>query len=223
MTRPLVQLALDLTDLDDALAIATAAGDTVDILEAGTVLCLARGLDAVRALRAAFPEKPIVADLRIARAGGRFATMAFEAGANHVTVVGEAPRDVVLAAIAAAREAGGSVEAELPPVWDDCDVRDLVQAGVGTIVAHRFTGAPLSEDLETQRTLQRLASMELGPARITLAGALGTMDLAAIPFGSVDVVAVGSGITGAQDPARAAQAYRAVLDKIAEAACLAST
>jgi 3-hexulose-6-phosphate synthase/6-phospho-3-hexuloisomerase len=63
ITRPIVQISLDLTNIDEALdtaALAIRAG--VDWLEAGTPLILAEGLHGVRALRSAFPGVPIVAD-----------------------------------------------------------------------------------------------------------------------------------------------------------------
>ncbi len=42
----------------------------VDIVEAGTILCLTEGLQAVRALREQCPDKIIVADWKVADAGG---------------------------------------------------------------------------------------------------------------------------------------------------------
>ncbi|HSH78319.1 MAG TPA: orotidine 5'-phosphate decarboxylase / HUMPS family protein, partial [Herpetosiphonaceae bacterium] len=63
--QPIVQISLDLTSIEEALAtarIAVQAG--VDWLEAGTPLLLAEGLHAVRALRREFPDHPIVADLK---------------------------------------------------------------------------------------------------------------------------------------------------------------
>ena len=63
--KPIVQISLDLTNIDEALetaALAMRAG--VDWLEAGTPLILAEGLHGVRALRAAFPNTPIIADLK---------------------------------------------------------------------------------------------------------------------------------------------------------------
>ena len=50
--RPVVQISLDLTNLEEALATATLARRAgVDWLEAGTPLILAEGLHGVRALR----------------------------------------------------------------------------------------------------------------------------------------------------------------------------
>ena len=55
--RPIVQISLDLTNIDEALetaALAMRAG--VDWLEVGTPLILAEGLHGVRKLREAFPN-----------------------------------------------------------------------------------------------------------------------------------------------------------------------
>ena len=63
--KPIVQISLDLTNIDEALetaALAMRAG--VDWLEAGTPLILAEGLHGVKKLREAFPGIPIVADLK---------------------------------------------------------------------------------------------------------------------------------------------------------------
>ena len=63
--RPVVQISLDLTNIDESLetaAMAMRAG--VDWLEAGTPLILAEGLHGVKKLRESFPGVPIVADLK---------------------------------------------------------------------------------------------------------------------------------------------------------------
>ena len=50
MSRPLLQLALDHTSLQAAQRDVATLSDHVDIVEAGTILCLTEGLNAVRAL-----------------------------------------------------------------------------------------------------------------------------------------------------------------------------
>ena len=62
MSRPLLQLALDHTSLQAAQRDVALLQDHVDIVEAGTILCLTEGLSAVKALRAQCPQKIIVAD-----------------------------------------------------------------------------------------------------------------------------------------------------------------
>ena len=82
MSRPLLQLALDHTSLQAAQRDVATLSDHVDIVEAGTILCLTEGLNAVRALRAQCPDKIIVADWKVADAGETLAEQAFGAGAN---------------------------------------------------------------------------------------------------------------------------------------------
>jgi L-ribulose-5-phosphate 4-epimerase len=57
MSRPLLQLALDHSSLEDAQRDVTLLKDSVDIVEAGTILCLNEGLGAVKALREQCPDK----------------------------------------------------------------------------------------------------------------------------------------------------------------------
>lgn len=57
MSRPLLQLALDHTNLQAALRDVALLQNHVDIVEAGTILCLTEGLGAVKALRAQCPDK----------------------------------------------------------------------------------------------------------------------------------------------------------------------
>jgi 3-keto-L-gulonate-6-phosphate decarboxylase len=79
--------------------------DHVDIVEAGTILCLSEGLHAVRALRAQCPEKIIVADWKVADAGETLARQALDAGANWMTIICAAPLATIEKghAVAAAR------------------------------------------------------------------------------------------------------------------------
>ncbi|MCB0161946.1 MAG: orotidine 5'-phosphate decarboxylase, partial [Caldilineaceae bacterium] len=86
---PIIQVSLDVTSIDEALDLAGAAVRAgVDWLEAGTPLILAEGLHSVEALREAFPEHPIVADLKTMDGAGLEAEMMFKAGANMVVVMG---------------------------------------------------------------------------------------------------------------------------------------
>jgi len=107
LTFPIVQISLDLTSLDEALetaAIAVEAG--VDWLEAGTPLLLAHGQHAVEALRARFPDHPIVADLKIMDGGYLETEMMAKAGASFVVVMGRAHEATIRRSIEAARAYG---------------------------------------------------------------------------------------------------------------------
>ena len=103
--RPIVQISLDLTSIDEALetaALALRAG--VDWLEAGTPLLLAEGLHGVKKLREAFPNIPIVADLKTMDGGYLEAEMMAKAGATHVVVMARAHEETIKCVVKAGRD-----------------------------------------------------------------------------------------------------------------------
>lgn len=105
--RPIVQISLDLTDIDEALSTAKLAMESgVDWLEAGTPFILAEGLHGVRALRRAFPDTPIVADLKTMDGGYLEAEMMARAGATHVVVMARAHEETVKCVVKAGRDFG---------------------------------------------------------------------------------------------------------------------
>lgn len=109
-TRPIVQISLDLTNIDEALetaALAMRAG--VDWLEAGTPLILAEGLHGIRALRSAFPGVPIVADLKTMDGGYLEAQMMAQAGATHVVVMARAHEETIRCVVKAGKDFGVQV------------------------------------------------------------------------------------------------------------------
>src|ERR1041384_7054063 len=106
--KPIVQISLDLTDINEALATATMARRAgVDWLEAGTPLILAEGLHGVRALRERFPGVPIVADLKTMDGGYLEAEMMAQAGATHVVVMARAHEETLKCVVKAGRDYGG--------------------------------------------------------------------------------------------------------------------
>lgn len=121
--KPIVQISLDLTDIDEALetaALAMRAG--VDWLEAGTPLILAEGLHGVRKLREAFPETPIVADLKTMDGGYLEAEMMAKAGATHVVVMARAHEETIKCVVEAGKDYGVEV------MGDNLGAPDMVAA-----------------------------------------------------------------------------------------------
>ncbi len=138
LTRPLVQISLDLTSNDEALrtaAIAVEAG--ADWIEVGTPLVLAEGLHAVRALRKEFPNHPLVVDLKTMDGGYLEAEMMGDAGADAVIVMGQAHDATIERVIEAGEKFGMLV------MGDDLGAADRVaecvrleKMGVGMVIHH---------------------------------------------------------------------------------------
>lgn len=136
--RPIVQISLDLTNIDEALETAELAMRAgVDWLEAGTPLILAEGLHGVRELRAAFPEIPIVADLKTMDGGYLEAEMMANAGATHVVVMARAHEETIRCVVKAGADFGCEVMGD-NMVSEDmvAGAKRLEDLGCGFVIHH---------------------------------------------------------------------------------------
>jgi len=182
--RPKVQVSLDLTNLEEALAtaaIAVKAG--VDWLEAGTPLILAEGLHAVRALRERFPDHPIVADLKTMDAGFLEAEMMFKAGAAFTVVMAQAHERTVRESVRAARQYGGAVMGDVMLHPDKPGIaRRMQDWGVDAIIVHtgyderhHTPGTSPLDDLEAVRAAVTIPVQAVGGLSLDQAAKLAGM------------------------------------------------
>jgi 3-hexulose-6-phosphate synthase len=119
----IVQISLDITNIPEALETAhLAIRCGVDWLEAGTPLIIAEGMHGVRALRAAFPGVPIVADLKTMDGGWLEAEMMAKAGATHVVVMERAHAETIKMVVKAGKDMGIKV------MGDNLAAKDMVAA-----------------------------------------------------------------------------------------------
>lgn len=136
--KPVVQISLDLTSIDEAVETAeTAIRAGVDWLEVGTPLVIAEGMHGVRALRERFPDVPIVVDLKTMDGGWLEAEIMAKAGATHVVVMGQAHVETVELVVRAGRDFGVEVMGDNLAMPDPVDgARRLADAGCGVVVHH---------------------------------------------------------------------------------------
>jgi 3-hexulose-6-phosphate synthase/6-phospho-3-hexuloisomerase len=135
---PTIQISLDVTTIEAAMTMvraAVAAG--VDWLEAGTPLILGEGVRGVTALRAAFPDVPIVADIKAMDGAGFEADMMFRAGANMAVVMGQAHDASIIQQVKAAQKHGGKVMVDLMLCPDKpARARQAQELGADIIIVH---------------------------------------------------------------------------------------
>ena len=210
-STPLLQLALDYISLPKAIAMASLVAPEVDIIEIGTPLCKAAGLDAIRSIREICPDKLILADFKAPDVGGLEAAMAFGAGADMMTVIGGAALATVEQALAVAREQGKEMLMELTGVRSGeilARAAEWQHIGVERIVYHREWDAQAAGRQWAQSdkdTICRLIDMGF---KITVTGGL-TLEL--LPFFAdlpVSVLICGRSIREASDPRAAAHQMR---------------
>ena len=133
-----IQISIDVIDLDEALDLARASARAgVDWLEVGTPLLLAEGLHAVRAFRAAFPDTPIVVDLKTMDGAGLEAEMMFKAGGDMVVVMGQAHDSSIIEQVKMARRYGKRVMCDVMLCPDKpARAKQAQDMGVDYIIVH---------------------------------------------------------------------------------------
>ncbi len=211
--RPLLQLALDYVELPPALAMAYRAHEAVDIIEIGTPLCTAVGMDAVAAVRALCPNSLILADVKAPDVGALTTRIAMQAGANWVTLIGSAPLVTIREALGEAADRQGQVLVELTGLRDTFErAREWRAAGVERLVYHvgwdeiNVDGRCWQQsDIET---VSRLIEMGF---KVSVAGGLSLQHVPMFKGVPVSVFVVGRAIRGAEDPIRAAHQIREAL------------
>ncbi|GMA64585.1 orotidine 5'-phosphate decarboxylase [Alicyclobacillus fastidiosus] len=136
--EPIVQISLDVTNIKDALELADIAVEAgVDYIEAGTPLLLGEGLHAVEALRKAYPNHPIVADLKTMDGGYLEAEMMAKAGATHVVVMGVAHPATIRAVVKAGRDFNVKVMGDILAASDKVACAKMLEEnGVDYIIVH---------------------------------------------------------------------------------------
>jgi len=214
MTRPALQVALDFIELTPALAAAKQLAGSVDILEAGTLLCLACGMDSVRALRRDHPDHLLVADFKAADAGETLAELAFNAGANWMTVVCAAPLPTMERALAVAESRGGDVQIELFGNWTLEDARAWRRLGIRQAVFHRGRDAQAAGQTWSQDDLDRLKALSDIGLEMSVTGGIAAADLPLFRNIAAKVFIAGRALYGASDPAAAASGFQQAIADI---------
>ena len=204
-----LQVAMDLLTVEDALELAGKVAEHVDIIELGTPLIKAAGLSAVTAVKAAHPDKIVFADMKTMDAGELEADIAFKAGADLVSVLGNADDSTISGAVKAARAHNKGIVVDLIGVADKVSrAREARALGAKFVEFH----AGLDEQAQPGYDLNGLLSAgEEARVPFSVAGGVNIGTIEAVQRAGADVAVAGGSIYGAADPARAAKELRAAI------------
>ena len=210
MVRPVLQVALDLTELSRAEKIAEeAVAGGADWIEIGTPLVKSEGMESVRRMRDLFPTTTLVADLKTSDTGAIEVEMAAKAGANVVCVLAAADDAVIADALRGAALYGVEIMADMMNVSDPAArAEELAALGVQIINAH----VGIDQQMTGKDPLALLDRLGKLPVKIAVAGGLNAETAAAAAARGADIVIVGGTIIKAADVTAAAAAVRAALD-----------
>jgi 3-dehydro-L-gulonate-6-phosphate decarboxylase len=212
---PRLQVAVDNLDLVSAYRALQRCAHEVDVIECGTILIINEGLRAVRDIRALFPDKTILADVRIAEAGSLISRHCYGAGADWVSCVAGSSLTTIGQVVAAAKEHKGEVQVELGETYDAARAQAWRDLGVQHVIVKR------SRDREAAGTLtwgaqdiERIDELAGMGFTVTVTGGIKADELDVFTGTPVGVVIAGRSIMGADDPRAAAIELREAMGRV---------
>ena len=209
-----LQLALDLVaNIKEAVAAVEAVGaENVDIVEVGTPVIINDGLHAVKAIKNAFPNLKVLADLKIMDAAGFEVMKAHEAGADLVTILAVAEDASIKGAVDKAKELGKEVLADMIAVKDLAKrAAELDDMGVDYICVH--TGYDLQAEGQSPFEALKTIKSVVKKSKTAIAGGIKMETLPNAIAAKPDLIIVGGGITQQPDPKAAAQKMQELIKK----------
>jgi 3-hexulose-6-phosphate synthase / 6-phospho-3-hexuloisomerase len=212
LDRPVLQVALDFENLSRALVAAREAVEGgADWVEAGTPLVKSEGLNAVRELKKAFPDRPIVADLKVMDTGAFEVEIAAKAGADLVTVLGAADDGTIAEAVRGGELYGAEIVVDLLGVADPIGrARRAAELGAAAVCWH----VGIDQQMQARTPFEALEKLARdSPIPVAVAGGLTSETVAPAVRAGAQILIVGGAIT--KSP-QIADATRAVVRAIRE-------
>ncbi len=211
MATPLIQMALDSLDFDATIALAEQVAESVDIFEIGTPCIKHNGINLVKELKARFPNKLLLVDLKTMDAGEYEATPFYAAGADICTVLGVSGLATCQGVIKAANAYGAEAQIDLINVDDKATcARATVEAGAQIIGVHTGLDAQAAGHTPFE-DLALIASLGLN-VRVSVAGGINQSTVQDVVRAGASIIVVGAAIYGAASPKEAAREIRELVD-----------
>ncbi|MBO2942878.1 3-hexulose-6-phosphate synthase [Paenibacillus sp. F411] len=193
-----LQLALDLVDIPEAKKLVAQVADYIDIVEIGTPIVINEGLHAVKAMKEAFPQLRVLADLKVMDAGGYEVMKASEAGADIITILGVSDDSTIKGAVAEAAKQGRQVMVDMINVKNmEERAAEIDAMGVDYICVH----SGYDHQAEGKNSFEELNAIKrvVKHAKTAIAGGIKLDTLPEVIQAQPDLVIVGGGITGEAD------------------------
>ena len=194
-----LQLALDEMNLVDALRFADKVAEHVDIIEVGTPFVMDEGMRGVREFHRFFPDKEILADLKIMDGGYLEASYAYEAGAAYATILGVSDNLTIEGALKAARDYDRKLVVDMICVEDLPTRVDILAVHTGA--DQQAAGREPIQDLQVMTEHAK-------KAQIAVAGGINSKTIDKYVALKPEIIIVGSAIGHAEDPVAEAKAIK---------------
>ncbi|MNW41565.1 3-hexulose-6-phosphate synthase [compost metagenome] len=206
-----LQLALDLVNIPGAIEVVQEVESYIDVVEIGTPIIINEGLHAVKAIKEAFPQLEVLADLKIMDAGGYEIMKAAEAGADIVTVLGATDNATIKGAVEEAKKQKKQIMIDMINVKNiEERAAEIDALGVDYICVH--TGYDLqAEGKDSFAELQAIKGV-VKQAKTAIAGGIKLATLPEAIKANPDLIIVGGGITGQENKKEVAAQMKQLID-----------
>ncbi|MEM3305923.1 MAG: orotidine 5'-phosphate decarboxylase / HUMPS family protein [Saccharolobus sp.] len=202
--KKFLQIALDFIDINDAIKIVNQVKDFEnEIIEIGTPLLKATGIEGIKKIRKIVSDKIVLADTKTADAGDVEVEIAKLGEANIMTVLGIMDNSTISSAVKKARELDILVQADLINVKNTYErARELKELGVDIIGLHVGLDVQKSRGITIANLRDEIAKISNLNTIISVAGGLNKDKIFELIDLPINIFVVGSAITKSNDPRR---------------------
>jgi 3-hexulose-6-phosphate synthase len=207
-----LQLALDEMSLSESLLFLDKVKKSVDIVEIGTPFVIREGLKAITEIKHCFPQLEVLADLKIMDAGYYESELAFNAGADYVTVLGVTDILTIKGCIEIANKLGKKVVVDMicvPDIPERIRQLEAVHAHILSVHTGADQQAAGREPIEDLRIMVE----HTRSSGVSVAGGINSTSVAKYVALNPDIIIVGSGITRNADPEKEVAAIKLTMRK----------
>lgn len=192
-----LQLAVDLVNLKSALKLLQQVGEYIDIIELGTPLLITEGLSIIPIFKELYPNKIIFADLKIMDGAELISELAFQKGADMISVLAAANDSTIKAAAETSKAHNKMIMVDMCAVNDiKKRAHELEKINSDYICVHR------ASDMQNKGNdpLEELQLIENINSKKVVAGGINLDNFRSACQSSADTIIIGGAIYNADQP-----------------------
>lgn len=202
-----LQLACDCVELEQLMEMMPELSKYIDIFEMGTPFSLKYGIAAPRTIHAAYPDKELLADIKIFDGGSLEALLYINEGCKYVTVMSRTNDITIKSCADACHEHGAKCVVDMMCETDFAKrVPELEALGVDILAVHVAYDDYMNSGLTPLKSLEELSKVAK-KAKTAVAGGIKLENVKDYLQFNPEIVIVGGSILGSDNPIEQARKF----------------